>query len=57
MELVDFPNVSLRPLMILAVWTGEKIGRRIPMDKFFRWVYGLVFVAGTMLMLKTIGLF
>jgi uncharacterized membrane protein YfcA len=45
------------PLMVLAVWAGEKIGRRISTGKFFRWVYGLVLVAGTILLLKTVGLF
>jgi len=45
------------PLMILAVWAGEKIGRRIPAGKFFPWVYGLVLIAGMILLLKTIGLF
>jgi len=45
------------PLMVLAVWAGEIIGRRIPAGKFFGWVYGLVLAAGTILLLKTIGLF
>jgi len=45
------------PIMIVAVWAGEKLGRRIPAVKFLAWVYGLVFVAGAVLLLKTVGLF
>ncbi len=44
------------PLMAAAVWAGEKIGRRIPAAKFMLWVYGLVFLAGAALFLKTLGL-
>ncbi len=43
------------PVMLGAVWAGEKIGRRIPAAKFMLWVYGLVFAAGAALLLKTLG--
>jgi hypothetical protein len=43
------------PVMIAAVWAGERISRRIPAAKFMLWVYGLVFVAGAALLLKTLG--
>ncbi|MBN1938268.1 MAG: sulfite exporter TauE/SafE family protein [Candidatus Aminicenantes bacterium] len=45
------------PIMIAAVWAGERIGRKIPAAKFMLWVYGLVFLAGAALLLKTLGLF
>lgn len=45
------------PVMAAAVWAGGRIGRRIPAAKFMFWVYGLVFLAGAALLLKTLGLF
>jgi hypothetical protein len=43
------------PLMIAGVLAGEAVSRRIPAAKFNLWVYGLVFIAGAVLLLKVFG--
>lgn len=44
------------PLMIAAVWAGERIGRAIPAAKFLRWIYILIMLAGMILLMKTLDI-
>ena len=42
------------PLIGVAVWMGLKLGRRIPAARFYRWIYGLLLVAGLILLLRSL---
>jgi uncharacterized membrane protein YfcA len=42
------------PLIAAAVWLGLKLGRRIPTARFYRWIYGLLFGAGLVLLLRSL---
>ena len=42
------------PMIFLAVFAGLRLGRRIPAAPFYRWIYGLLLVAGLILLAKTL---
>jgi len=42
------------PLIGVAFWMGLKLGRRIPAARFYRWIYGLLLVAGLILLLRSL---
>ncbi|MDP2907705.1 MAG: sulfite exporter TauE/SafE family protein [Nanoarchaeota archaeon] len=43
------------PLILVAVLAGTKLSRKIPAGMFNRYVYGLMLVLGTVLLIKAIG--
>jgi hypothetical protein len=42
------------PFIIVAVLLGAAVGRRIPAERFSRWVYGLLLVLGTVLLIRSV---
>jgi uncharacterized membrane protein YfcA len=39
----------LLPLAIVSTWAGVKLVRRVPAERFYRLIYGLLIVVGTKL--------